>query len=821
MSAAMTLANEARGELAELVRVRGLVQGVGFRPTVWRLARQHRLRGWVGNDGAGVSIHVCGDAGDMEAFIHALSSQPPPLARIDRIEREPAAWLPAHADFRIATSEPGRVHTGVVPDAATCEACIGEILDPSARRFRYPFTNCTHCGPRLSIIDAIPYDRASTTMRSFPMCADCEAEYSDPADRRFHAQPIACPQCGPRVWLERAGAAPIAVDTLSMPDPATVDAIDAACTLLQRGHILAIKGVGGFQLACDAGNEEAVARLRAGKHRERKPFALMARDPGVIRHYCAVGDAEAALLRSPAAPILILDQAGSERVACNVAPGIATLGFMLPNTPLHHLLLQRMQRPIVLTSGNRSDEPQCIDNLEAKTQLSGIADYFLLHDRDIARRVDDSVARVICGEARVSRRARGYAPATLPLPAGFEAAPAILAMGGELKNTFALLRDGQAIVSHHIGDLEDACTFSDYRRSLESYLRLFEHSPGIIAVDRHPEYLSTKSGLEFAQRSSLPVTRVQHHHAHIAACLADNGVGLDAGPVLGVALDGLGYGDDESLWGGEFLLADYRVARRLATFKPVAMAGGVQAIRQPWRNTYAHLMAGMGWAEFSMDFSGLELHRFLSAQPRALLDGMLRSGLNSPLASSCGRLFDAAAAAAGVCRHHALYEGQAAIEFEAVADRTTLHDDSPESAYPFAIRRLESNGLPCVEPLAMWRALLGDALRGTPVPVISARFHKGLAMVITRMVETLSGRDGGSASTGTVALSGGVFQNRILLEQVTMRLQALGFHVLSHRQLPANDGGLALGQATIAAALSLAGPVSVGRNSESGSRTCA
>lgn len=816
MTTAVPLVDAGCDERAELVRVRGLVQGVGFRPTVWRLARQHRLRGWVGNDGAGVSIHVCGAVDDMDAFIAALGSGAPALARVDRIERESAASLPAQTGFRIVASQANGVRTGVASDAATCEACAEEILDPSARRFRYPFTNCTHCGPRLSIIKSIPYDRASTTMRAFPMCGDCAAEYADPADRRFHAQPIACPRCGPRAWLEHADGAPVAIAALT-----ALDQVDAACTLLQRDHIVAIKGLGGFQLACDAGNEQAVARLRAGKHRERKPFALMARDLEVVRHYCAIDDAEATLLRSPAAPIVILDVAGPERVACNVAPGVATLGFMLPNTPLHHLLLRRMQRPIVLTSGNRSDEPQCIDNEEAKRQLSGMAEYFLLHDRDIARRVDDSVARVINGDACVSRRARGYAPTTLQLPAGFETAPAILAMGGELKNTFALLRDGQVIVSHHIGDLADARTGSDYQRSLEAYLQLFEHAPRIIAIDRHPEYLSSKFGLEFAQRASLTVTRVQHHHAHIAACLADNGVALDAEPVLGVALDGLGYGDDGSLWGGEFLLADYRVAQRLGTFKPVAMLGGEQAVRQPWRNTYAHLMATMGWAEFAMDFSGLELHRFLAGQPRALLDGMLRSGINCPVASSCGRLFDAAAAAVDVCRHHALYEGQAAIEFEALADRATLHDESPESAYPFAIRRLQSNGLPYVEPLPMWRALLGDSLRATPVPVISARFHKGLAMVIARMVEKLSGREDGRNLIHTVALSGGVFQSRILLEQVTMRLQALEFRVLSHRQLPANDSGLALGQASIVAAQALAGAVSIGQTSESGSRTCA
>ncbi|MBA3775653.1 MAG: carbamoyltransferase HypF, partial [Betaproteobacteria bacterium] len=373
-------------ESAERIRVRGLVQGVGFRPAVWRLAHRYGLRGWVANDGEGVDIHVCGPAAALHQFVDALEQDAPPLARIDRVEREPAALLAQGEDFRIVESFATSVHTGVVPDAATCPDCVAEIFNPLARRYRYPFTNCTHCGPRLSIIEAIPYDRAATTMRAFALCAACSAEYSNPDDRRFHAQPVACHACGPRAWLERADGAPIALDTLT-----TLDAVDAACTLLQRGHIVAIKGLGGFQLACDAGNETAVARLRQRKRRERKPFALMARDLGVVRRYCVVAANEEALLQSPAAPIVIMKANGSERVTASVAPGVQTLGFMLPNTPLHHLLLRRMNCPIVLTSGNLSDEPQCITNPDARTRLSGIAEYFLLHDRDIARRVDDSV----------------------------------------------------------------------------------------------------------------------------------------------------------------------------------------------------------------------------------------------------------------------------------------------------------------------------------------------------------------------------------------------------------------------------------------------
>jgi hydrogenase maturation protein HypF len=578
-----------------------------------------------------------------------------------------------------------------------------------------------------------------------------------------------------------------------------ITALDEAAALLMRGEILAIKGLGGFQLACDATDPRAVARLRERKRRPRKPFALMVRDLDIARAYCDISEPDAALLSGTAAPIVLVPSRVDGRVAEAVAPGMGTLGVMLPNTPLHHLILRRVDRPIVLTSGNRSDEPQCIDNAEARTTLGGIADYFLMHDRDIARRVDDSLVRVMSGKPRIMRRARGYAPAPLPLPEGFGRAPPILAMGGELKAAFCLLRNGQAILSHHMGDLENAKTFADYARSIDGYQHLFQHAPAIIAVDRHPDYLSAKLGRELAARHRVDVVEVQHHHAHIAACLAENGVALDAAPVIGVALDGLGYGEDGTLWGGEFLLADYRDCKRLATFKPVAMPGAAQAIREPWRNTYAHLMAAIGWARFATDYAGTPLHRFLREKPRAVLDGMIARGVNSPLASSCGRLFDAAAAAVGICRERVEYEGQAAAEFEALANADALGHEDESRAYPFAIALLKSTNLPYVELLPMWRALLGD-LAGTPVPVIAARFHNGLAMVISRMVDRLRRQE----SVAAVALSGGVLQNRVLLELLIGRLEALGLRVLTHSQVPANDGGLALGQGVIAAARALA-----------------
>ncbi|MFL9899356.1 carbamoyltransferase HypF [Paraburkholderia fungorum] len=778
------------GPVGEEIRVRGLVQGVGFRPTVWRLAHACGVVGDVRNDSDGVLIHAWGDAWMLQRFIDSLSAECPPLARIDVIERHQLNESAAANDFRIVPSAGGHVQTGVTPDAVICADCAAEIADPANRRYRYPFTNCTHCGPRLSIVQAIPYDRANTTMAAFVMCDACRAEYDDPADRRFHAQPVACPACGPRVWLESR-------------DGARVDGGDpcrAASQLLRHGAIVAIKGLGGFQLACHASDETAVARLRRLKRRERKPFALMARDLQAVRRYCTPGEAECALLASASGPIVIMSADGAECVAPSVAPGVGTLGFMLPSTPLHRLLMESIDSALVVTSGNTSDEPPCIDNADARARLGRIADVFLMHDRDISRRVDDSVARVVHGTARIVRRARGYAPAPLLLPEGFAATPAVLAMGGELKNTFCLARDAQAIVSHHIGDLEDALTYADYRRAVEQYLHLFEHEPRVVALDLHPEYLSRKIGYDLAQTLRIPVIEVQHHHAHLAACMAENGVAFDALPMLGVALDGLGYGDDGTLWGGEFMLADYRGYTRLGQFKPVAMPGGTRAVDEPWRNAYAHLRAAFDWYGFTRHYSGLDIQQFLRSRPRAALDSMIAQRVNSPLASSAGRLFDAVAATLGVCRERVLYEGQAAIELEALVDQHTLRNDSDAHAYPFELTNTMPGGLRCIEPRPMWEALLDDVLRCTPVPVIAARFHKGLAIAIVRMVECLADLLTGSADARSVALSGGVFQNRVLFEQVATRLGEAGFRVLTHRQVPANDGGLSLGQAVVAAA---------------------
>lgn len=785
---------ESQDAVSIEIRVRGRVQGVGFRPAVWRIARALHLGGEVLNDAEGVLVRLQGPPSAMNTFFERLYTEAPPLARIEGIATQPyERQLPGM--FRIAESASGAVHTEISPDAAICDACAAEVLNPFEGRYRYPFTNCTHCGPRLSIITGVPYDRARTTMTVFDLCEACLQEYRDPANRRFHAEAIACHSCGPRASLVRFDGRPISFDQHSM-----LDDVDAVCTLLQMGQIIAIKGLGGYQLACDATQADAVVRLRERKGRDAKPFALMARDLDVIRRYCRISETEETALMGTEAPIVLLRATGPERLPDSVAPNLDTLGFMLPTTPLHLLILRRMDRPVVMTSGNIADEPQIIGDAQAIERLARITPYALLHDRDIANRVDDSVVREIGGEIRLIRRARGYAPSPVMLPAGFKHAPDMLAMGGELKAAACFVKDGMAIVTQHLGDLENAATYADYRKAIELYGNLFDHHPVALVADRHPEYLSSKLAAERSRADRLPLLKVQHHHAHVASCLAENGCALNASPVLGIALDGLGFGDDGTIWGGEFLLADYEHSERLGCLKPVAMLGGVQAAREPWRNLYAHLAAEMGWAEFEMNFAELELYGFLKAKPRATFDAILNRNLNSPLASSCGRLFDAFAAAIGVCRERQCYEGQTGAELEAITDEKTLRHPG-EDRYPVAIPRLAANGLPYIEPVGMWRAVFGDLLLKTPAPVLAARFHVWLADSIATMALKLARRDGPEPPCFThIALTGGCFQNRILFEQVHDRLKAENFIILSHSRLPANDGGLALGQAAIGAA---------------------
>lgn len=774
----------------ESIRVSGLVQGVGFRPTVWRIALQLNLTGSVYNDAAGVVINLWGTRDLRQRFIKLLQLEQPPLARIEQIICEPLLKPRPNDSFEITESRGGVNKTGIAADAAVCQACIDETLDPAGRRYRYPFTNCTHCGPRLSIVKSIPYDRANTSMNKFPLCKDCLQEYQDPNDRRFHAQPIACPKCGPRVWMEDRNG-----EELFPCHFDAQDAIGAAVIAIRRGDIVAIKGIGGFHLACDAGNDEAVTRLRARKNRPKKPFALMANDLSAVQQYCYVNEAEGELLRSPEAPIVLLrNRCLLPNILPDVlAPGLPTLGFMLPNSPLLMLLLGSLDNPLVMTSGNPKGAPQCIDNEDAREKLQGLTDYWLMNDRAIVNRVDDSVVRFMNQQPQFLRRARGYAPAPVKLPSGFEDTPVILTLGGELKNTLCLLKNGQAVLSQYIGDLEQPPALLALEQTIDRYLNLFDAKPTLLAADLHPEYLSTKLAEQLAADLSLPIERVQHHHAHMAACMADNGVALHSPPMLGIILDGLGWGEDGTIWGGEILLADYQGYQRLGCLKPVPLPGGTQAIRQPWRNCFAQLDTTLGCDYCIEQYGDLKLIQFLKQQPLKTLQCMIKLGVNSPLSSSCGRLFDGVAAALDLCRDGISYEGQAAIELEALAGLIT--DDDPGYVFDFE----SNNGVLQLSCASLWQALLLDLQNDTAREVMALRFHQGLANALVTTILQLWTEE----YPQIVVLSGGVFQNKILLERVTKQLNLADFEVIHHRQVPSNDGGLALGQAVVAAARQL------------------
>lgn len=735
------------------IRVRGQVQGVGFRPFVWALARRLGLRGWVLNDAGGVLIAAEGAA--LEAFIEGLRGEAPPLARVDAVEVAPLGPEDLPEGFEIIASAGGQVRTRVTPDAATCPACLAEIRDPAARRAGYAFTNCTHCGPRFSILRALPYDRGQTTMAGFMLCAECGAEYGDPADRRFHAQPIACPICGPRLWFER--------DSVEIAG----DAIVLAVAALEAGQILAIKGLGGFHLACDARSDAAVARLRARKRRPTKPFALMG-TLEMIRASCVLSEAEAARLQSAAAPILLLARAG-DGLAPTIAPGQDMLGWMLPYTPLHHLLSDAFGAPLVMTSGNLSGEPQVISNADARSKLAAFADGFVMHDRDIARRLDDSVERITPQGPMVLRHARGRAPSTHPMPPGFEEAPQVLAMGGQMKAAFCLTREGEALLSHHLGDLDDPLTWEEYEKARADYAGLFDHAPALVAVDAHEGFRATQAG----RALGLPVRAVYHHHAHLAACLGEHLWPRDGGRVAAIVLDGLGLGPDGTIWGGEVLLGDYAGFERIAWLEPAALPGGDLAQREPWRNALMRLdAAGLG----------VVADRIFADAPRALVRQAVAAGINAPRSSSAGRLFDAVAALLGLCPARQSHEAEAAMALEAQARRA-----GAVLPYPMG------NGAQ-IATTPLFQGMCADLQAGRPVPEIAARFHVTLAESFAVHARQLV--DQGVAEA--VVLSGGCFQNVLLLD---CTLQALaGYRVMTHESLPANDGSLAYGQALVALA---------------------
>ena len=795
--------------MGERIRIRGVVQGVGFRPAVARIARRLGVSGFVRNDGDGVLIGLAGESEQRQSFVDTLLEELPPLARVDAVERQPDASLAVGDGFEIETSAATHATTEVACDAAVCVACAEEIFDPYARRYRYPLATCTQCGPRYSIAVGLPFDRATTTMADFDLCAACAVEYGDETDRRYHAQAMACGVCGPQVKLHRADGRAFSVERYSM-----LDAVDAVGSLLMMGEIVAVKGLGSYHLCCDATNAEAVAKLRARKRRLAKPFALMAKDAATVERYAVFDEASRTAFESPAAPIVLLPRrteaenvppvestSPAQRLpplAPEVAPGQSTLGFMRPYTPIHLLMLRRMKRPIVCTSGNLSHEPPCIDDDAARAKLGQVADWFLVHERPIRNRVDDSVVRSVGGIARTVRRARGLAPETESLPPGLRGSPKLLACGGQLKSTFALVSDGRAAVSPHLGDLDHLEAFAAYEQTYALMRELYQHRPEVVVVDRHPEYRATQWGRAMAEQLRWPLIEVQHHHAHVAAVMAEHGYPVDGPPVLGVAIDGLGYGDDGTLWGGEFLLASYARYVRMATFKPVAMLGGDLAARQPWRSLYAHLRAAMPLVDLKVNFGDLPVVQRLLARGSELLEQALQDPALSPLSSSGGRLFDAVSAAVGLCFESQDYEGQAPIELEAAVTAADIETALAGERYPIGFPKHPDLDVPYFEFRGLWTAVLGDLYADVPPGLISARFHVALSEAIARMADVVRRQEEGAVQT--VALGGGCFQNKYLLELTAGQLEQLGFDVLTPVRLPANDGGLAFGQAAVAAA---------------------
>ncbi len=744
------------------IGITGIVQGIGFRPFIYNLARKHLIRGWVLNNEKGVLIDAESEDGNLARFIQEIPKLAPPLARIESFDvkyLEPSGY----PTFEIRKSEEAQDKFVLIsPDVATCDQCLSELFSPEYFRYRYPFINCTLCGPRFTIIQDIPYDRHKTTMAPFAMCPVCRKEYEDPLDRRFHAQPNACPACGPSIHLEdRQGK--------EVPGDPIVKTLD----LLLEGGIVAIKGLGGFHLACDAKNQSAVASLRSRKFREDKPFAVMCRSIDEVKQHCELDEKEEKLLLSVERPIVILRKKKESPVARAVAPYQDTLGVMLPYSPLHHLLLNDPLKTLVMTSGNVSDEPISYKNDEALRRLSNIADYFLFHNREIHMRCDDSVTRVFDAKPYILRRSRGYVPFPIRLSFPVEM---ILACGGELKNTFCLTRGQYAFMSHHIGDLENLETLTSFEEGIKHFKKLFYIEPKAVAYDLHPDYLSTQYALSIPD---IPRIGVQHHHAHIASAMAENGI---EGDVIGVALDGTGFGLDGAVWGGEFMKANLRDFDRLAHLKKVPMPGGSVAIKEPWRMAMVYLSEAFDEEATKLK---IDLMKRVDFRKWDILKRAIEKKVNTPLTSSMGRLFDAVSSLLAI-RDEVHYEGQAAIEMEMIADHAVREE------YPF--RNHEEEVPMVINSAEMIRGIVHDLIDGVPSSKISGKFHRTVSRMIVETCEAIRPRE----KLNRVVLSGGVFQNIFLLSLVTEELKRSGFDVYTHHLVPPNDGGISLGQAVVA-----------------------
>jgi hydrogenase maturation protein HypF len=757
--------SDAREPVRLRIRVGGIVQGVGFRPFIYRLAKERNLAGYVLNDPAGVDMEVEGRLDAVSGFLTAIVKEKPPRARVDTLSAY-FVDIENESGFSIRESEVTSERAVLIsPEIAACEDCLRELRDPSDRRYGYPFINCTNCGPRYTIIRDVPYDRAKTTMAVFKMCPECRAEYEDPGNRRFHAEPNACWVCGPAVVLRDESGTEVVCD----------DPIRRAVELLAEGRVIAVKGLGGFHLAVDATDDDAVRRLRERKHREEKPLAVMARDIDAVRTFAEVGPDEERLLLDAARPIVLLKKAPGSAISEWVAPGNRNIGIMLPYTPLHHLLLDGDFHALVMTSGNISEEPIAIDIEDALARLGGIADYYLDHNREILARCDDSVTRVVDGRVLFVRRSRGYVPLPLELDT---TSPSILACGAHLKNTVAVTRGNKVFLSQHIGDLENLAAYGFFKSSIDRLAKVADSEPSVVAYDLHPDYLSTRYALERPAETRIGV---QHHHAHIAACLGEAG---SDGPAIGVALDGTGYGPDGTIWGCEVLIATRAEFRRVAHLEVVGMPGGERAVSEPWRMALSHMTNAFGSDLDRLDLGGL-LGR--GEEEIRMVRKMLERNLNCPPTSSCGRLFDAVSAICGI-RSRISFEGQAAIELEMAARM------DGDRAYPVEIE--ETDGMLVISPKAMIRALVDDATAGMDKGIVSAGFHTWLASSLVQVALSLRSKHG----TGLVALSGGCFQNEILLREMMRRLSEEGFDVCINTLVPANDGGISFGQVIVASA---------------------
>ena len=793
--------------IGKKIHITGIVQGVGFRPFIYSLASKLDIRGWVKNTSSGVVIHAEGPVNIIENFISEIQSDKPPLSKIDSLTAD-IVRTNGYREFTIVQSDPQEIgFQPVSPDVSICDQCLEELYDPGDRRYLYPFINCTNCGPRFTIIQDIPYDRPLTTMSEFEMCPDCFLEYSDPNNRRFHAQPIACPACGPRIWLESPQSPGLDKEN---KQSSPLETIKTAQNLLRRGNVLGVKGLGGFHLACDALNGAAVEKLRQRKHRIDKPFAVMFLNSEVVFEHCYMSDYEKRVLESPQRPIVILQRRSNSPLSTTVAPNQDTIGVMLPYTPLHYLLLAKLSESeassdknpssasfiLVMTSGNMSDEPIAISNQEAHDKLDKIVDAFLLHDRPILTRCDDSVIKVFEPSSQNPgsetagypahlypiRRSRGYAPAPFSLPAP---APPVLAVGAELKNTFCLSRDDYVFVSQHIGDLSNYETYTAFENGIEHFKHLFRLNPEYIAHDLHPDYMSTKYAIERAEQERVQCFGVQHHHAHIASCMIENNVPAGR-KVIGVAFDGTGYGIDRAIWGGEFLIAEYETFQRAAHLEYVPLPGGDIAIRAPARTALAYLWhTDIPWT------TDLNCVRAISDLEKQVILNQLINNINSPLTSSMGRLFDAVASLTGV-RQRNNYEAQASIEFEALCDK---HESS---SYPINFTQGSSgSGGNDVLELDIREIILSvklDLDRGIGTPIIAAKFHNTISNMVSEVCCLLRENH----TCNTVVLSGGVWQNFTLLNKTIPKLEKNGFSVLIHSNVPANDGGVSLGQLAVA-----------------------